>query len=155
MEAVRKYAAENPGIQFSPTAKFAETSLRAVDLDYSNAPYVVFTGRIDPVIDAPQPAKTKSKIPKPPTPGMLATFYVTLVTRVNYQGELNKLMTVVTDSTHLDLNPRLDLIDAVDSDGDNRAELLFRKTTDTAASYVLYRMTPFQMTQVFEGGSGN
>jgi hypothetical protein len=86
---------------------------------------------------------------------MLATFYVTLVTRVNYQGELNKLMTVVTDSTHLDLNPKLDLIDAVDSDGDNRAELLFRKTTDTGASYVLYRMTPFQMTQVFEGGSGN
>jgi hypothetical protein len=43
----------------------------------------------------------------------------------------------------------------VDSDGDNRAELLFRKTTDTGASYVLYRMTPFQMSQVFEGGSGN
>ena len=158
METVRKYAAENPRIQFSSTAKFAETSLRAVDLDYSNAPYVVFTGRIDPIIDAPQPTKTKSKTAKatqPATPGMLATFYVTLVARVNYQGELNKLMTIVTDSTHLDLNPRLDLIDAVDSDGDNRAELLFRKTTDTGASYVLYRMTPFQMSQVFEGGSGN
>jgi hypothetical protein len=85
----------------------------------------------------------------------MATIYVTLVARVNYQGELNRLMTVTADSTHLDLNPRLDLIDAVDADGDNRAELLFRKITDTGGSYVLYRMTPFQMTQVFEGGSGN
>jgi hypothetical protein len=127
--------------------------LRAVDLDYSNAPYIVFTGRIDPTIAA-TPPKTKAAA-QATTPPMMATFYVTLVARVNYQGELNKLMTVTADSTHLDLNPRLDLIDAVDADGDNRAELLFRKTTDTGASYVIYRMTPFQMTQVFEGGSGN
>jgi hypothetical protein len=153
LEAARKYAAENPRLQFVPTAKFTETSLRAVDLDYSNAPYIVFTGRIDPMI-APPPPKSKAAA-QTTTPPMMATFYVTLVARVNYQGELNKLMTVTADSTHLDLNPRLDLIDAVDADGDNRAELLFRRTSDTGASYVIYRMTPFQMTQVFEGGSGN
>jgi hypothetical protein len=154
LEAARKYAAENPRLQFSPTAKFAETSLRATDLDYSNAPYIVFTGRIDPTIASPTVTKTKASA-QAAGPPVMATIYVTLVARVNYQGELNRLLTVAADSTHLDLNPRLDLIDAVDADGDNRAELLFRKTTDTGASYVIYRMTPFQMTQVFEGGSGN
>jgi hypothetical protein len=78
-----------------------------------------------------------------------------VVARLNSQGELNRLLAVATDSAHLDLNPRLELVDAVDADGDNRAELLFRKMTDTTASYVIYRMTPFQMDQVFEGGSGN
>jgi hypothetical protein len=153
MEAARKYAAEHPRLQFLPTAKFAEANLRAVDIDYSNAPYVVFTGRIDPSV-VPFVTKTKAGA-QDANPPLMATIYVTLVARVNYQGELNRLMTVTADSTHLDLNPRLDLIDAVDADGDNRAELLFRKITDTGGSYVLYRMTPFQMTQVFEGGSGN
>jgi hypothetical protein len=80
---------------------------------------------------------------------------VTVVARLNSQDQLNQLLAMPTDSLHLDLNPRLDLIDAVDANGDNRAELLFRKTTDSGGSYVLYQMTPFQMTQVFEGGSGN
>lgn len=154
MEAARKFV--NSGetrAQLLPTAKFAEVQVSAFDLDYSNSPYIVFTGRIDPTL-TPPPATKKASAAQT-APPQLATFYVTLVVRLNMQGELNRLLTVVTDSGHLDLHPRLDLIDAVDADGDNRAELLFRKTADTGSTYVLYRMTPFQMTQIFEGGSGN
>jgi hypothetical protein len=152
MEAARKYASTSTKAQLLPTAKFAESQLRAVDLDYSNAPYLIFTGQIDPTVQAPVATSKKAALAGPP---QLATFYVTVVARLNSQGELNRLLAVATDSAHLDLNPRLELVDAVDADGDNRAELLFRKMTDTTASYVIYRMTPFQMDQVFEGGSGN
>lgn len=153
MDALRKYAQTLTSTPLAANAKFAETSLRAFDLDYSNAPYLIFTGRVDPTIETPRLTRKKGEQEAPPS--QLATFYVTVVARLNSQDQLNQLMAMPTDSLHLDLNPRLDLIDAVDANGDNRAELLFRKTTDSGGSYVLYQMTPFQMAQVFEGGSGN
>lgn len=153
LDALRKYADTQTRTPLAPNAKLAETSLKAVDLDYSNAPYLIFTGRIDPTVETPR--LTRKKGEQEAAPAQLATFYVTVVARVNSQDQLTQLLATPTDSLHLDLNPRLELIDAVDADGDNRAELLFRKITDSGGSYVLYRMTPFQMTQVFDGGSGN
>jgi hypothetical protein len=153
LDALRKYAQTQTNTPLAPNAKFAETSLRAFDLDYSNAPYLIFTARVDPTIETPRLTRKKGEQESPPA--QLATFYVTIVARLNSQDQLNQLLAIPTDSLHLDLNPRLDLIDAVDANGDNRAELLFRKTTDSGGSYVLYQMTPFQMAQVFEGGSGN
>jgi hypothetical protein len=153
MDALRKYAQTQTRAPLVANAKFAETSMKAVDLDYSNAPYLIFTGRVDPTVEPPH--ATTKKAAAEAAQVQLATFYVTVVARLNSQDQLNQLLAVPTDSLHLDLNPRLDLIDAVDADGDNRAELLFRKITDSGGSYVLYRMTPFQMTRVFEGGSGN
>jgi len=153
MDALRKYAETQTRAPLTPNAKFAETSIKAFDLDYSNAPYLIFTGHVDPAMETPRLTRKKGEQEAPPA--QLATFYVTVVARLNSQDQLTQLLVMPTDSLHLDLNPRLDLIDAVDADGDNRAELLFRKTTDNGGSYVLYRMTPFQMTQVFEGGSGN
>ena len=153
MDALHKYAQSQTNAALAPNAKFAETSLKALDLDYSNAPYLIFTGRVDPAIEAPRLTRKKGEQEAPPA--QLATFYVTVVSRLNSQDQLTQLLTVPTDSMHLDLNPRLELIDAVDADGDNRAELLFRKISDAGGSYVLYRMSPFQMTQVFDGGSGN
>lgn len=149
MDAVRKLVTSGDSrAQLLPDAKFAETQLRAFDLDYSNSPYMIFTGRIDPAVQPPSTRPQQGTLPQ------LATFYVTLVARVNSDGNLTRLMTVATDSAHLDLHSRYELIDAVDADGDKRAELLFRRITDLGNSYVLYRMSPFQMTKVFEGGSG-
>ena len=34
-----------------------------------------------------------------------------------------------------------------------RAELLFKRTNDAGSTYVLFRVTPFELTQVFEGGA--
>lgn len=153
VDALRKYAQTQTNTPLAANAKFAETSMKAFDLDYSNAPYLIFTGRINPTIETPR--LTRKKGEQETAPAQLATFFVTVVARLNSQDQLAQLLAMPTDSLHLDLNPRLDLIDAVDADGDNRAELLFRKITDSGGSYVLYRMTPFQMTQVFDGGSGN
>ncbi|HEU5404140.1 MAG TPA: hypothetical protein VFU86_22480 [Terriglobales bacterium] len=154
MDALRKYSATQINAPLSPNAKLTEIQVKALDLDYSNAPYLIFTGRVDPTMEAPPLTRNKKEARQTP-PAQLATFYVTIVARLNSQDQLNQLLAMPTDSLHLDLNPRLDLIDAVDANGDNRAELLFRKTTDSGGSYVLYQMTPFQMSQVFEGGSGN
>ncbi|MDT8066918.1 MAG: hypothetical protein ROO76_02005 [Terriglobia bacterium] len=155
MDALRKYAQTQANTPLPTNAKFAETHIKAFDLDYSNAPYMIFTGRVEPTVEAPQLSRNKKVAQEALPRAQLSTFYVTVVARLNSQDQLNQLMALPTDSLHLDLTPRLDLIDAVDANGDNRAELLFRKTTDSGASYVLYQMTPFQMTKVFEGGSGN
>jgi hypothetical protein len=53
-----------------------------------------------------------------------------LIARTNLEGELRKLFFSQTDSRHLDVSPRMELIDAVDADGDGRGELLFRRTFD-------------------------
>ncbi len=149
MAAVRKYASGPvTRVQLAPSAKFTDVQVKAFDIDFSNAPYLIFTGRIDPTLQPATGAKQPTDAPK------LATLYATVVARVSSSGELNALMTSATDSAHLDLTPRYEFIDAVDTDGDNRAELLFRKVTDTGGGYVIYQMTPFQMTEVFDGGSG-
>ena len=45
-----------------------------------------------------------------------------------------------TDSRHLDVSPRMELIDVVDADGDGRGELLFRQTSDAGSAYAIYRV---------------
>ncbi len=147
MDAVHKFvASRQTNAPLAKDAKFSDMQLRAFDLDFSNSPYMVFTGRIDPTL---QPTTS----PKPGTaPPQLATFYVTLVVRVGSSGEFHVLMSKATDSRHLDMAARYDLVDAVDADADNRAELLFRRTNDTGSTFVIYRVTPFQLTQLFEGG---
>jgi hypothetical protein len=69
---------------------------------------------------------------------------------VDLQGQLNKLFASATDNAHLDATPRLELIDVVDADGDNRAELLFRQSSDIGSDYIIYRGSPY-WAKMFEG----
>ena len=147
MDAIRKYASSDTRLPLASDAKLSEIQLRAFDLDYSNAPYLVFSGQVDPTIPgADLQAKSGA-------PAEVGAFYVTLVARVGSSGQPNRILLKVTDSKHLDRAARYDLIDAVDADGDNRAELLFRRTDDQGSSYVLYRVTPFELTEIFQGGA--
>jgi hypothetical protein len=89
----------------------------------------------------------------PPAPGAAAApdFYsITLVARTDIYGNLRKLYSGVTDKFHLDVTPRLELIDAVDADGDGRGELLFRETTDAGSGYVIYRATADKLWKMFD-----
>lgn len=147
MDALRKFASRDTTAPLAKDAKFSDVQFRAFDLDLSNSPYLVFTGRVDPTLQQAQPARPGTKAPE-----QLATFYVTLVVRLGSSGEFHVLMSKATDSRHLDLAPRYDLIDAVDANGDNRADLLFRRTNDSGSTFVIYQVTPFQLTQLFEGG---
>jgi len=77
-------------------------------------------------------------------------YSITLVTRTDIYGNLRKLYAGVTDKFHLDVTPRLELIDAVDADGDGRGELLFRETTDAGGGYVIYRATADKLWKMFD-----
>jgi hypothetical protein len=77
-------------------------------------------------------------------------YSITLAARTDIYGNLRKLYSGVTDKLHLDVTPRLELIDAVDADGDGRGELLFRETTDAGSGYIIYRATADKLWKIFD-----
>ena len=76
---------------------------------------------------------------------------ITLVARATLEGVLRRLFFVRTDARHLDVTPRMELIDAIDADGDGRGELLFRRTTDAGTSFAIYRVTADRLWPLYEG----
>jgi hypothetical protein len=77
-------------------------------------------------------------------------YSITLVTRTDIYGNPRKLYSGVTDKFHLDVTPRLELIDVVDADGDSRGELLFHETTDAGGGYVIYRASADKLWKLFD-----
>ncbi len=77
-------------------------------------------------------------------------YSIVLVAYPDMYNNLHKLYVGVTDKYHLDVTPRLELIDAVDADGDRRGELLFRKVTDAGTGWVLYRATADKLWVLFD-----
>jgi hypothetical protein len=76
---------------------------------------------------------------------------ITLVARANLEGVLRRLFFARTDARHLEVTPRMELIDAIDADGDGRGELLFRRTTDAGSSFAIYRVTADRLWPLYEG----
>ncbi|MDQ1454118.1 MAG: hypothetical protein QOK38_3984 [Acidobacteriaceae bacterium] len=64
-------------------------------------------------------------------------------------GKIQVLWHSVTDDTHLDVTPRMKLIDAVDPRGDGRANLLFEQRNDTDRRFALYAVGATTAEQVF------
>ena len=79
-----------------------------------------------------------------------ASYSVTLVAKPDIYGTLHKLYSGVTDKFHLDVTPRLELIDAVDADGDGHGELLFSEISDAGSGYIIYRPTPDKLWKLFD-----
>ncbi|MFZ0798677.1 MAG: hypothetical protein WAM98_12905 [Terriglobales bacterium] len=122
----------------SPKPAFDDVSLRIFDLSSSNEPVLVLSAKTH------SPAASASGNVEEPQE-------ITLIARTNLEGELRKLFFSQTDSRHLDMTPRLELIDAVDADGDGRGELLFRRTFDDGSAYAIYRVTADGLWPLFEG----
>jgi hypothetical protein len=78
--------------------------------------------------------------------------FVTLIAQPDLYGNVAVLVKNVTDGAHLDLNPRLRLIDPVDAMADNRGELLFELRGATERQFALYRVLRGQATEVFVSG---
>jgi hypothetical protein len=72
---------------------------------------------------------------------------------VDFEGVPQRLAVSVTDSSRLDVAPRLELIDAVDLDGDGLGELLFREYSFDQKSFIIYGIGRSTVTKVFEGAS--
>ncbi len=155
LQAVRDYAAKHPGLR--PSSVTDDLEVHAFDLDYNNNPLFVLTATV-PQASNPTP---RSRTPKPKAvaaqePPPIAPkneFYVTVVARENYDGTMRKVFVSVTDNTHLDVYPRLELIDVVDADGSGRGELLFRQISDTSRSWVIYRVGVETMTALYNSGA--
>ncbi len=117
---------------------YDDVSLRIFDLSNSNEPVLVLSAKT-----RPPAAGATGSIEEPKE--------ITLIARTNLENELQKLFFSQTDSQHLDVAPRMELIDAVDADGDGRGELLFRRTFDGGSAYAIYRVTADGLWPLFEG----
>jgi hypothetical protein len=120
-----------------PKPGFDDVNLRIFDLSNSNEPVLVLSAKSHPAAGATESFEEPKEI--------------TLIARTNLEGELKKLFFSQTDSRHLDVSPRMELIDAVDADGDGRGELLFRRTSDGGSAYAIYRVTADHLWPLFEG----
>lgn len=120
--------------------------IRAFDLDLSNEATIVLTAEIPASYVAPGQKGAPSKF---------VSRYLTVIARMDYEGNLQRLAVSVTDSSRLDVAPRLELIDAVDVDGDGLAELLFREYGFDQKGYVIYGIGHGTVTKVFEGATSS
>jgi hypothetical protein len=89
----------------------------------------------------------------PPNPVAAADlqYFVTIVAREDIYGDLHKVAAKITDTQHTDALPRYELIDAVDVDGDGRAELMFRQISDAGKAYAIYRVIGDTLWPLYEG----
>jgi hypothetical protein len=116
--------------------------MTAYDLWTNNQPVLVFSAEVH--------------MPPPPAGSAFSAvdselqYSILLVAFPDTYNNLHKIYVGVTDKYHLDLTPRLELIDAVDADGDRRGELLFRETSDNGTGWVIYRANQDKMWKLFD-----
>ena len=123
---------------------FEDVQLRVFDLASSNEPELVLTA------NARMPQGSRVKQSESPE----LEYTVTLVAREDVNGDFHKALANLTDAQHLDVLPRLELIDAVDVDGDGRAELLFRQVSDAGSAFLVYRVIGDRLYPLFQGTPG-
>jgi hypothetical protein len=140
------------------SAQLGAPDFRVFDVDLSNEPVFVLSapatvnfGALPRVASRKRSARPTAQLNEP-VPSKQEQAYVTVVGKVDLYGEVKLIFSSVTDSSHLDEIPRLQLIDAVDVDGDTRGELLFQETTDNGQGYIIYRVYPDQLMQLFDTG---
>jgi len=78
--------------------------------------------------------------------------YAAFIAQPDLYGNVLVLLKSVTDAAHLDDTPRMRLVDAVDAEADNRAELLFELRGQTERQFALYRVLRGQAERIFATG---
>ena len=151
--ALQKFADSHGGAR---VGALENSDIRSFDLALANQATVVLTASAH----AAPPAATPVRRGSAQRPAALAptpadsdlTFWVTIVARENYNGDLRQLAAWTTDSKHLDAYARMELIDAIDADGDGKGELLFRAVNDLGRSFVIDRVTADQVVTLYDSG---
>lgn len=140
--------AELPNEHVKPSSDLQKSNLlrnvvmRSFDLDLSNDAVIVFSAEVPGTLPSTKDSAAK-----------FVTRYVTVIARVDFDGNPQKVFASVTDSSRLDVTPHLQLIDAVDVDGDGVAELLFRQYGYDDSSFVIYSVGRSSVNKLFEGAS--
>ena len=75
--------------------------------------------------------------------------YVTIVAEPDFYGNPKVLLKQVTSDAGLDVAPRYRLVDAVDTAGNGRADLIFELRGQTYRQFAIYRIADGTATQVF------
>ena len=78
-----------------------------------------------------------------------STHSIAVIALQDIYGKIHVLWHSITDDTHLDVTPRMKLVDAVDPRGDGRANLLFEQRNDTDRRFALYAVGATEAEQVF------
>ncbi|MGA8764641.1 MAG: hypothetical protein WB562_17360 [Candidatus Sulfotelmatobacter sp.] len=138
-------AAKAAGLGRKPSGQSAQPELenvqfRTFDVWANNEPVMVLTAETS----VPAPSGSATDVAE------RNHYTITLVARTDIYSNLHKLYLGITDKYHLDLTPRLELIDVVDADGDGRGEFLFHETTDAGSGYVVYRPTADTLWKMFD-----
>ena len=127
--------------------------IRSFDLDLSNDAVVVITAEVPGGYLAPSAKTRRGTTTAQSAPGKFVSRYIAVIARVDFDGNPQKIASSVTDSSRLDVAPRLELVDAVDVDGDGLAELLFREYDFDQKTFLVYGVGHGTVTKVFEGAS--
>lgn len=134
--ALHRVTAKKPAQPILENAKMV-----AYDLWLTNQPVLVFTAQahLPPSASGEQAGPFRD-----------LTYSITIAAYPDIYNNLHKLYVGITDKYHLDVTPRLDLIDAVDADGDGRGELLFRETSDAGTGWLIYRATADSLWKMYD-----
>jgi hypothetical protein len=116
-----------------PLFTFTNEQFKAYELTFSGGATLVFSGETQD-----HAGKTK---------------YVTLIAQPDFNGVPKVLFKTVTDDDHLDVTPKMRLVDAVDAKASNRGDLVFEKRSNRDREFVIYRIGSGQAEQVFTTGS--
>ena len=144
-QAARRAAASK--IPAAKTSKITDpilenVQMKAYNLWNNNKPVLVFTA--DAHIPLPPPGTAHA------AGDSELQYLILLVADPDIYNNLHKLYVGITDKYHLDIMPRLQLVDALDADGDGRGELLFRETTDNGNGWRIYRATADKLWKLFD-----
>jgi hypothetical protein len=75
--------------------------------------------------------------------------YVTIIAAPDFYGNPKVMLQQVTSDAALDVSPRYRLIDAIDTEGNGRAELLFELRGRTYRQFAIYRIVEGTATEAF------
>jgi hypothetical protein len=142
-QTAHRATASKAPVMKTPDPILENVQMKAYDLWGNNQPVMVFTA--------------EGHMPPPPAGTAHATeadsdlqYSILLVANPDIYSNLHKLHVGVTDKYHLDVTPRLELVDAVDADGDGRGELLFREISDNGNGWRIYRVTADKLWKLFD-----
>jgi hypothetical protein len=117
-----------------PPVTLTDKDFRAYELSYSGGATLVLTAKA---------------LIGPNNAGVTVEKYVTIIAQPDFDSVPQVRLRSVTSQADLDITPRMRLVDAVDTDGDNRAELVFELRRTSDRQFAIYRVKGAHAEQAF------